>query len=61
MTPFEISPRGVKQRLDQGEALRLIDVREPAEFAIARIEGSELIPMRTVPAALPSSIRTARR
>ena len=27
----------------------LIDVREPAEFTLARIEGAELIPMQTVP------------
>ena len=30
----------------------MIDVREPHEHAQARIEGGELIPMRTVPAAL---------
>jgi rhodanese-related sulfurtransferase len=42
----------VKHRLDAGEKLFLIDVREPQEFAIARIEGGELVPMRTVPASL---------
>jgi len=31
-----------------------VDVRETFEFQQARIEGSELIPMRTVPQALPS-------
>jgi rhodanese-related sulfurtransferase len=31
----------------------LLDVREPAEFDICRIEGSQLIPMGTVPARLP--------
>ena len=51
---FEITPREVKSRLDQGEALHLIDVREVNEHQVARIEGSELIPMRTVPAALGS-------
>lgn len=50
--PFEISPQEVKQRLDAGEKLHLIDVREPYEFAQARIEGGELIPMRSVPGAL---------
>ena len=30
----------------------LIDVREPEEFAITRIEGATLIPMRSVPANL---------
>ena len=38
--------------LDRGEPVRLIDVREPEEFAICSIEGAELIPMRTVPARL---------
>ena len=49
---FEISPAEVKRRIDAGEKLHLIDVREPNEFAIARIEGSELIPMRQVPGEL---------
>lgn len=30
----------------------LIDVREPDEFAAYRIEGSRLVPMRTLPARL---------
>lgn len=52
MVPLQITPREVKQRLDNGEKLRLVDVRETFEFRQARIEGSELIPMRTVPQAL---------
>jgi rhodanese-related sulfurtransferase len=51
--PFEITPQEVRQRLDAGDKLMLIDVREPGEFQQARIEGAELIPMRTVPAGLP--------
>jgi rhodanese-related sulfurtransferase len=50
--PLEIGPIEVKRRLDAGENLVLIDVREPVEYATARIAGSELIPMRTVPAEL---------
>jgi rhodanese-related sulfurtransferase len=49
---FEIAPTDVKRRLDAGEKLHLIDVREPNEFALARIEGGELIPMRQIPAEL---------
>jgi rhodanese-related sulfurtransferase len=49
---FEIAPAEVKRRMDAGEKLYLIDVREPYEFKLARIEGSELIPMRQVPAEL---------
>ena len=51
---MEIAPREVKRRLDEGERIRLIDVREPLEHQLARIEGAELIPMGSVPAALPS-------
>jgi rhodanese-related sulfurtransferase len=52
--PLQITPREVKQRLDAGEKLRLIDVREPFEYRQARIEGSELIPMRSAPQSLDS-------
>src|SRR5579862_461327 len=50
--PLEVTPQDVKRRIDAGEKLQLIDVREPHEYAQARIEGSELIPMRSVPAEL---------
>lgn len=52
MLVMEITAQEVKRRLDAGEKLYLIDVREPHEFAIARIPGGELVPMRTVPASL---------
>jgi len=47
--PLEISPGEVKSRLENGEPLRLIDVREPEEHAICRIESARLIPMRSIP------------
>jgi rhodanese-related sulfurtransferase len=50
--PLEITPQEVQQRLQAGEKLALIDVREPDEFQLARIAGAELIPMRTIPAEL---------
>ncbi len=37
----------------------LLDVREPDEFAAYRIEGSTLIPMRTIPARLHELDRRA--
>lgn len=49
---FEISPAEVQRRRGANEPLVLIDVREPGEYQLARIEGAELIPMRTVPARL---------
>jgi rhodanese-related sulfurtransferase len=51
---MEISPSEVKQKLDHGESVILIDVREPAEFEQARIAGAELVPMGSVPANLPA-------
>jgi len=50
----EIRPQEVKRRLDTGEKLRMIDVREVFEFQQARIDGAELIPMRSVPQNLAS-------
>jgi len=52
MDDLEITPAEVKQRLDRGEKLVLIDVRELWEFNVCRIEGAKLIPMGTVPANL---------
>jgi adenylyltransferase/sulfurtransferase len=40
-----ISVRELKSRMDNKEALTLIDVREPYEYEIARIDGSRLIPL----------------
>lgn len=47
--PLELSPTELKALLDVGKPLRLIDVREPEEFAICRIEGSKLLPMGSIP------------
>lgn len=35
--------------MDSGTPVRLIDVREPAEHDICRIESARLIPMRSIP------------
>ncbi len=50
--PLEITPGELHQRLNAGEKVALIDVREPNEFQLCRIAGAELIPMRSVPAEL---------
>jgi rhodanese-related sulfurtransferase len=51
---LETTPQEVKKKLDAGERVVLIDVREPTEHAICHIEGSHLIPMNTVPSMLQS-------
>jgi adenylyltransferase/sulfurtransferase len=45
----DISAVELKQRLDRGDKLRIIDVREPNEYQINRIPGSELIPLGDIP------------
>jgi rhodanese-related sulfurtransferase len=49
---LEVTPQQIEQRTAAGEKLNFIDVREPVEWNLARIEGAELVPMGTVPAAL---------
>src|SRR6266481_5210127 len=41
----EMSPQELKRRMDAGEPFELIDVREPFEYEIARIDGAKLIPL----------------
>jgi adenylyltransferase/sulfurtransferase len=45
----EITAVELKQRLDRGDALCIVDVREPNEYQINRIAGSRLIPLGDVP------------
>lgn len=40
-----ISPTEFAERVARGERVRLIDVREPEEFELARVEGAELLPL----------------
>jgi adenylyltransferase/sulfurtransferase len=44
----EISATELKQRLDAGDDIQIIDVRQPDEYAFARIEGTKLIPLGEV-------------
>jgi rhodanese-related sulfurtransferase len=57
--PLEVTPGEVKSRLEAGERIFLLDVRQPEEHQLASIAGAELIPMNTVPAALPDLERKA--
>ncbi len=45
----EITALELKQRLDRGDKLTIIDVREPNEYQINRIAGSILIPLGDIP------------
>jgi rhodanese-related sulfurtransferase len=50
--PIEIDPQAVKQLRDENEPFVLLDVRNPDEYAAAKIEGSTLIPMGELQARL---------
>jgi adenylyltransferase/sulfurtransferase len=49
----EITPRELAERLRTGGVV-LLDVREPFEWEIARIDGAELVPLAQVPAHIAS-------
>ena len=53
---FEITPEELKSHLDQKRLVRLLDVREPWEFQLARIEGSLPIPMGEIPVRANSEL-----
>lgn len=40
-----ISPQQLSEHLNKGENVKFIDVREPAEYEIARVEQAELLPL----------------
>ncbi len=48
-TTDEMTPRELKERLDRGEPIVVVDVREAQEYQINRIPGSTLIPLGELP------------
>ena len=58
----EITVTELTEKLNSDDQFILLDVREPREAEIARIEGSQLVPLRELPKALriasPSSHRS---
>ena len=44
----EISAANLKARMDAGDDIQLIDVRQPDEYAFAKIAGAKLIPLGEV-------------
>ena len=49
---YTITPTELKSRLDKGDQVVLLDVREPWEFDLAKLNGSTLIPLATLPQSL---------
>jgi sulfur-carrier protein adenylyltransferase/sulfurtransferase len=50
----ELSPRELAAKRSRGDDFDLIDVREPHEYDIARLEGARLIPLGSFEAAIPT-------
>ncbi|MEI7989775.1 MAG: molybdopterin-synthase adenylyltransferase MoeB [Chloroflexota bacterium] len=44
-TDFDIEPHELAERLQRGDSILLIDVREPQELEISRIENAENVPL----------------
>jgi adenylyltransferase/sulfurtransferase len=55
----EITPLGLAARLQGGAAPALLDVREPYEWAIARLPEARLVPLATLPQSVHSLDREA--
>jgi sulfur-carrier protein adenylyltransferase/sulfurtransferase len=56
---LEITPRELAARLSGADdSFDLIDVREPYEWAIARIDGARLVPLGQIPKSLSSLDKT---
>lgn len=52
-TVKEIQPSQLAQRLERGEKLEIIDVREPYEWQIGHIPGARLVPLDRIAEEIP--------
>jgi adenylyltransferase/sulfurtransferase len=52
LAELEIAPEDLRKRIDRGEELVLLDVREPQEWEISRIPGATFISLSRLPYAL---------
>lgn len=50
----DITPSALAERMRRHDAIDLIDVREPHEWRIARIDGARLIPLSHIQGAIPA-------
>ncbi len=56
---YTISPKELKARLDKGDNLVLLDVREQWEYNLAKLANSILIPLGTLPHSIDKLTRDA--
>jgi rhodanese-related sulfurtransferase len=55
----DIEPTALAARLAQGDALTVLDVREPWEYDLANLANSTLVPLSTLPSAINRLARDA--
>ena len=55
----EIAPQQLDTRLREGAAITVLDVREPYEWAIARLPQARLVPLSSLPSAVNTLDRNA--
>ncbi len=48
MQEMEITPKQLKEKLDRGDQLLLLDVRSPEEWGFNHLEGATLIPIEEI-------------
>ena len=48
MNQIEITPQQLKEKLDRGDTLLLLDVRTPEEWEFNRLTGATLIPIEEI-------------
>ncbi len=56
----EITPSELKQSIDRGQGILLVDVREPGEYSTCHLEGARLIPFAQLPDRLGELDRTGQ-
>ena len=49
---FEVSPEQLKKKINAGEEMLILDVRDLEEYSIANIEGAKLVPLGSLPQRL---------
>ena len=60
MHPDEVTVQDMKRALDDPQlGIQVLDVREPDEYQIARIDGAPLMPLARCRSASPSWTRTS--
>lgn len=52
MDDLQISVQEVSARIARGDKILLVDVREPWEFALCKLQGAKLIPLGSLPSNL---------